>query len=137
MSDLDSVIFHTSQDETSHFSCPRASSKTLGMTESEIFRSNLERLRNEQGLKAAELSKKAGLNRRAVTDIEDGRVKSPKLETVIKLAKALQQDPGTMIGMAPWQEVSPKLADFLGRYDQDAQEQLLTALQGIAPEPGR
>ena len=129
------MIFHTSQDETSHFAIQGECSKSLSMSESEIFRSNLERLRKEQGYNAAELSVAAGLNRRAVQDIEEGRVKSPKLATVLALAKALEADPGAMVGMAPWQEINPKLVAFLGRYGPVEQERLLAALEGIAPEP--
>ena len=54
-----------------------------------IFRVNLFRLMGEQGLTAAELSRKARLNARAVKDIEEGRSKSPKLSTAKALADAL------------------------------------------------
>ena len=137
MLNADSVIFHTLQDETSHFPQRDPCRKKLGMTESEIFRRNLERLRKEQGYNAAQLSLDAGLNRRAVQDIEEGRAKSPKLDTVLKLAKTLKVDPGAMIGMEPWQEINPKLADFLSQYGQVEQERLLAALEGIAPAPSQ
>lgn len=103
------------------------------MSESETFRQNLKRIRQEKGYSAAELSRAAGLNARAVTDIEEGRAQSPKLATVFALASALGTDPGEMIGLGPRPKVNQALADFLAQYDAVDQERLLTALRAIAP----
>ena len=95
------MIFHTMQGETSHFPALIYGDKRLYMDESETFRANLLRLMAEKGFKAAELSKRAKLNPRAVKDIEEHRVTSPKLSTVFALAKALGSDPAEMMGLGP------------------------------------
>ncbi|MDN5568183.1 MAG: helix-turn-helix transcriptional regulator, partial [Paracoccus sp. (in: a-proteobacteria)] len=55
----------------------------------ETFRLRLRAEMVAQGLNPASLSKKADLNRRAVTDLLEGRAQSPKLSTAHSLAIAL------------------------------------------------
>lgn len=86
-------------------------------------------------MKAAELSKKAGLNARAVKDIEEGRVASPKLSTVVALARALGEDPAVMMGLGPRLRLVPDLAGFLSQYDESEQAQLLQALSSLRGKP--
>ena len=66
---------------------------------SEIFRMNLRRLLDERKIGAATLSRKAGLNLRAVKDIEERRAQSPRLSTVFKLAEALEVPPQELLGL--------------------------------------
>lgn len=101
------------------------------MNESEVFRANLLRLMAERGFKAAELSRRAGLNPRMVKDIEEERVASPKLSTVFALAKALGADPAEMMGLGPRNRLAPNLAEFLSQYDEAEQAQLLQALSAL------
>ncbi len=122
------MINHILQRETSHSQCELDGVTRLGMEESEIFRANLLRLMKERDLKAAPLSRKAGLNPRAVKDIEEGRSGSPKLSTVFKLAKALEVDPGEMLGLGPRRKIHPELAAYLEQYDESEQERILQAL---------
>tara|TARA_R110000744_G_scaffold254726_1_gene370287 strand:+ start:1774 stop:2094 length:321 start_codon:yes stop_codon:yes gene_type:complete len=98
------------------------------MNEGEIFIKNLVAALEEDDLNEAELSRRAGLNRRAVTDLREGRVQSPKLSTVFKLAKALNRDPGEMMGLGARPKISTKVADYLSQFDEDSQEQLLNAV---------
>ncbi|MCF3595721.1 adenosylcobalamin-dependent ribonucleoside-diphosphate reductase [Rhodobacteraceae bacterium LMO-12] len=67
----------------------------------------LKDLMASNNLKAATLSKKAGLNARAVTDIIDGRSQSPRTDTVVALAKALDVDVSALIGKH--RELAPEL----------------------------
>lgn len=101
------------------------------MNASETFRFNLLRLMAEKGFKAAELSKKANLNARAVKDIEEGRVASPKISTVCALANALGADPAEMMGLGSRSRLIPALDEYLSQYDQSEQEQLLQALSAL------
>lgn len=103
----------------------------MRMNESETFRENLLRLMAEKGMKAAELSKRAKLNARAVKDIEENRVVSPKLSTVFALARALNADPAEMMGLGPRPRLVRELADFLSAYDATEQERLLQALSAM------
>lgn len=125
------MIFHSLQEETSHSLAVPDRRKTLSMDESTTFKRNLLRLMAEQGLSAAVLSRKAGLNARAVKDIEEGRVQSPKLSTVFKLSQALGVDPGEMMGLGPRTRIQRDLSHFLSQYDEDEQAQLLDALRAL------
>jgi len=102
--------------------------------ERESFRENLLAAMRDSGMSAAELSRRAGLNARAVKDIEENRVRSPKLSTVFALAKALNRDPGEMMGLGPRPKVQGDLAAFLSQYPEDEQERFLSALR-LMPGP--
>lgn len=108
------------------------------MEESEIFRKNLMRIRQEKDIDAKKLSRMAGLGERAVKDIEEGRSQSPKISTVFRLAEALNVDPGEMMGLPARAGINEKLVKFLSQYDEAGQEQLLAALSliPIAHESG-
>lgn len=101
------------------------------MNASETFITNLLRVMQERGLKPATLSKMAGLNARAVKDMEEGRVRSPKLSTVFALAEALDLDPGEMMGLGPRPKIQRELAGYLSQYSAEEQEQLLSALNNF------
>jgi DNA-binding Xre family transcriptional regulator len=55
-----------------------------------VLADNIERLMRDKGMNPAELRRAAGLNQSAIHDIFTGRSKSPKVETVAKIAAALQ-----------------------------------------------
>lgn len=103
------------------------------MKEAEIFRRNLLAAMQDQGLTAAGLSRKAGLNPRAVKDIEENRVASHRLSTVFALAEALNLDPGEMLGLGPRDKIQRELARYLSQFDEDEQEGLLAALRLLKP----
>ena len=127
----DNVKNHSPQRETSHSHLGASRGKFLSMDENETFRANLLRLMKDQGLNEAELSKLAGLNPRAVTDIREERTRSPKLSTVIALAKALNADPAEMIGLGRRYDLLDGLAEFLSQYDKDEQSRFLSALAAL------
>ena len=101
----------------------------------EVFRQNLLRVMKSRGLKAAQLSRLAGLNPRAVKDIEEGRAQSPKLSTVFALADALEIDPGELIGLGPRHQLLADLAEYLAKYSKDDQARLLEALRNLPLSP--
>jgi transcriptional regulator with XRE-family HTH domain len=103
------------------------------MDESETFVGNVLRTMVEKGLTAAELSRRAGLNARAVKDLEERRVQSPKLSTAFALAKALGMDPGELMGLGPRAQLQAELVAFLQQYSEEDQARLLTALQALPP----
>ena len=70
------MIYHTSQQETSHFPIVNYHGIHLRMDTNEIFRKNLLKARAASGMSAADVSRRAGLNDRAVKDIEEGRAQS-------------------------------------------------------------
>lgn len=103
------------------------------MDVNETFRRKLIEAREARGLNAAELSRRAGLNVRAVKDIEERRAQSPKLSTACALAGALGVDVSELIDPAPRHLLARELMDFLSQYDEESQLQLLSALRAIAP----
>ena len=56
-----------------------------------VFLSELMLIRLEQGLTQAQLARRAGVQQSAIARIENGSI-SPTLDTVIKLARALNRD---------------------------------------------
>jgi len=130
-----SVINHTSQAETYHSRLENGCGKVLSMDENTAFRENLLSALAESGMSEAELSVKAGLNRRAVTDIREGRVRSPKLSTVFALSRALGIEPGEMMGLGKRPRIRAGLADLLSQYDEDGQAQLEAAIQAFPVRP--
>jgi len=54
-----------------------------------MYLKNLAKLRKDKGLTQEGLARKAGISFHTLVKIEGGGIKNPKIETVIKLAKAL------------------------------------------------
>jgi len=50
---------------------------------------NLQKLRNKKGWSQERLAREAGISYNTLIKIERGGIKNPRLETLIKLAKAL------------------------------------------------
>lgn len=105
------------------------------MNANDTFRRNLIAAIEKDQLKPATLSKRAGLNARAVTDILEERAVSPKLSTVFALAKALGKDPAEMMGLGPRPQLQSELVRFLEQYSPADQERLLAALRALPAMP--
>lgn len=54
-----------------------------------MYLKNLAKLRKEKGLTQEGLARKANISYHTVIKLESGRIKNPKIETVVKLSKAL------------------------------------------------
>lgn len=50
---------------------------------------NLKKLRKQKGWSQEKLAREAGISYQTLIKIEQGRIKNPKLETLMKLAKSL------------------------------------------------
>jgi transcriptional regulator with XRE-family HTH domain len=59
--------------------------------------SRLKRLRRERLITQQDLATKAGLGKNEVSRIESGRVKSPRFDTIRKLAAALGAQPEELV----------------------------------------
>jgi transcriptional regulator with XRE-family HTH domain len=55
-----------------------------------VLAENIERIMLDRGMSQAELQRAAGLSQSGIHDIFKGRLKSPKVETVARIAQALQ-----------------------------------------------
>jgi len=59
---------------------------------------NLKKLRNKKGWSQERLAREAGISYITLVKIERGNIQNPKLETLIKLAKALDVSIDRLIG---------------------------------------
>jgi len=59
---------------------------------------NLKKLRNKKGWSQERLAREAGISYQTLIKIEQDRIKNPKLETLIKLSKALGVSIDRLIG---------------------------------------
>jgi transcriptional regulator with XRE-family HTH domain len=70
------------------------------------FGENLRRARRLAGLSQDELGQRASLNRTEISKLEHGG-RAPRLETIVKLAGALEVDPGDLLVRMTWQPGRP------------------------------
>lgn len=63
-----------------------------------MFLKNLAKIRKEKKLTQEALARKAGISFHTLVKIEGGRIKNPRIETVIKLAKALKVKIDRLVG---------------------------------------
>jgi len=59
---------------------------------------NLKKLRNKKEWSQEKLAREAGISYQTLIKIEQGRIQNPKLETLIKLAKALGVSLDKLVG---------------------------------------
>ena len=59
---------------------------------------NLKKIRNKKGWSQERLAREAGISYHTLIKIEQDRIKNPKLETLIKLAKALDVSLDKLVG---------------------------------------
>src|SRR5215217_4222853 len=62
---------------------------------------NIREARDAQGLMVSEVARRAGLTVSGVQFVEDGRVRNPSVDTVVKIARALGVAPGELLKEAP------------------------------------
>jgi transcriptional regulator with XRE-family HTH domain len=62
---------------------------------------NIREAREAQGLMVSEVARRAGLTVSGVQFVEDGRVRNPSVDTVVKIARALGVAPGELLKEAP------------------------------------
>jgi transcriptional regulator with XRE-family HTH domain len=70
------------------------------------FGENLRRARRLARLSQDELGQRASLNRTEISKLEQGH-RAPRLETIVKLAGALEVDPGDLLVRMAWQPGRP------------------------------
>lgn len=56
-----------------------------------MYLKNLAKIRKEKGLTQEGLARKADISYHTVLKLESGRIKNPKIDTVMKLANALNK----------------------------------------------
>lgn len=116
-----------------HFTFEKINADRYGhiMSAAENFRRNLKRIREERGLDAANLSRDAGLNKRAVTDIETGASKNPTLRSAVAISEQLKVPLAELIGDHARTEIVAEWQEFLSQYDEAEQRTLLQAVASL------
>jgi len=66
-----------------------------------MYLKNLKKLRQKKGWSQEKLAREASISYNTLIKIERGGIKNPKLETLIKLAKALGVSIDELIGKIP------------------------------------
>lgn len=95
----------------------------------ERFRAKLLSAMTEKGLNASALSRSAGLNPRAVKDIEERRIRNPRVSTVMSLERALDMAPGALLGISTSEsEIDRSLLRLLGTLSQEDQKRIFDFL---------
>lgn len=69
----------------------------MGGRDSQLGRTPLREQRNRAGLTQRELAELSGVSRWTIIDIERGRVRSPRVFTIVALAFALDVDPAILV----------------------------------------
>ena len=81
------------------------------MKVAEQFGANVVRLRKRAGLSQEELGFRASLHRTEIGMIERG-VRLARIDTLIKLAGALEVDAGDLLGGLSWKPGEPRVGRF-------------------------
>lgn len=100
----------------------------------EQFTRNLLKIIEELGISDASLSLKAGLNRRFVTDLREGKARAPKLPNAYKLAEALQLDLRDIMAGRARPAINAELLRFLEAHTPEEQARLLGAAKALFPD---
>lgn len=116
-------------------------SQEISMDDSVFFRTRMVLEMKKQGLDRAKLSRMAGLNARAVQDIEEGRSASPKLGTCSSIAGALGYTLSEFLRQSPRNEIIAELSDFLSQYSEQDQRLIFESIHGmsyvLSPQPDK
>lgn len=91
---------------------------------------NIEAAMARKGTNSAEVARRAGVNPTAVYDILSGKSRSPKLDTLHKIAvKGLNMPVSALLVEASDDELSQELSETLGMLPPDDRKRFLTMLR--------
>lgn len=102
-----------------------------------VLRANIVTLAHERGLSMAALSKRARAGVTAVFDIVNGRIRSPKLETVAKIADALDVTVVDLLSEKRRSEAEQAILDALADLPEDEQRRMLAVVLAMRGETPR
>lgn len=102
-----------------------------------ILAENLRRYMRTKGMSMAALSRAAGANPTAVYDILNGRTHSPKLDTVEKLAGALETTVLDLLSSGEREHAERALVIAWATLDDHDRQRLLETAQAWAAKPSK
>lgn len=93
---------------------------------------NIQRLIAEKNTTPAAVNRKAGLNQTGVYEILNGRIRSPKLSTVEKIAAALETTVTDLLSENRPVEARQRILEAFDRLSPEDQERLLRTAEAWA-----
>lgn len=90
-----------------------------------LFAANIESIMKMRGMDAAKLARAASMNRTGIYDILSGKSKNPRLDTVEKIAAALDVAPSALFADRSIDELQAQLYSVLMSLGDDEREKLL------------
>lgn len=90
-----------------------------------IAATNIMKEMERRGMDGSSLARAAGLNPTGVYDILSGKSRSPRLDTIAKIANALNIDVAQLISMPTKEELKDEIYSIFSDLDSDEQEKLL------------
>ncbi len=100
-----------------------------------IINDRIKAIREHKGLSASDLARVTGLNQSEISQIESGRKRSPRLDTIQRIARALDVSIDYLSGRYEYDSLDKALAaESLKLYllDVKLREEQVRALQGVA-----
>jgi len=95
---------------------------------------NIEALMEQKGLDAAKLARLAGLNPTGIYDIIKGKSRSPKIETIGKIAKGLGVPVALIFSGQLAERVDDDLMVIFDQLPADKRQMLMQAARSWLPE---
>lgn len=96
---------------------------------------NIEALMKHKGIDAAKLSRLAGINPTGVYDILSGKSRSPKIETIGKIAKGLGVPVALIFSERPLSDLEDDILMVFDQLPADRREMLMQAARAWLPDP--
>lgn len=124
------------QLEISDWACYLGLGNLLGMTRDELsmmIAANLQDAMARKGLNAAEVARVAQINASGVYDILSGRSRSPRLDTLHKIAKALKVPLASLLEEKRVSELRAAIIDAVEGLSPEDRERILTAARSWVP----
>lgn len=95
---------------------------------------NLEREMTRKGTNPFEVAREANLNKTGVYDIIKGKVASPRVDTLLKVAKVLGIPLKTLFEEPGEDDLDKELSDTLGVLSLEDRERLLRMARALRPQ---
>lgn len=95
---------------------------------------NIKRLRDERGLTQAQLATRAGVGRSSIAQWEKGWA-VPNFGNTMRIACALDVDPGMIIEEQPLPEIDKKIAIHIDRLNEEGRKKALAYIKDLAEVP--
>lgn len=97
---------------------------------------NIEAIMGKRGFNAASLARAAALNRTAVYDIMKGKSRNPRLDTVVRLAAALNVPVARLFEARASLDDREEYLSVFERLPEQERKRLLQAAQALFPTEG-